>query len=126
MTESAIPQHVGQFVVRHIESVAQLEVLLLLRGAPDKSWSAAEVSRALVTNADQSELWLADLEGRGLLAREDDTFRYSPATLELELAIDGLAASYATHRVSVISLIFSKPSGRLASFSDAFRIRRQD
>jgi hypothetical protein len=51
-------------------------------------------------------------------------YRYAPATAELEASVDGLAESYAKYRVAVVALIFSKPSERVRTFSDAFRIRR--
>jgi hypothetical protein len=43
----------------------------------------------------------------------------------MEAAVDGLAESYAKYRVAVIALIFSKPSERVRTFSEAFRLRRR-
>ncbi len=107
-----------------IESVAQLEILLLLRAAGDKLWTADEVSRALVTqSAETAGTWLADLARRGLAREEDGSYRYDPPA-ELEHTLDSLAEAYARYRVSVIALIFAKPSERISLFSDAFRIRR--
>jgi hypothetical protein len=33
---------------------------------------------------------------------------------------------YATHRVKIISRIFSKPPDSVRNFADAFRLRRRD
>jgi hypothetical protein len=65
------------------------------------------------------------MAGTGLLGARRDSYRYSPPTREVEETIDGLAESYAKYRVTVIGLIFSKPSERVTLFSDAFRIRRR-
>lgn len=125
MAETGVPTPVRRFIGRHIESVEQLEVLLLLRGAADKDWTAAEAARALVIQPDSAADWLAKLNSHGLLAREGGSFRYDPAGAETERTIDGLAESYAKYRVAVIGLIFSKPSERVTVFSDAFRFRKR-
>jgi hypothetical protein len=39
--------------------------------------------------------------------------------------LDDLAESYAKYRVTVVTLIFTKPSDDIAQFPDAFRIRRE-
>lgn len=43
---TGVPAEVRRFIAAEIESVGQLEVLLLLRGAADKNWTADEVARA--------------------------------------------------------------------------------
>lgn len=44
--ESGVPAPVRRFIAGHIESVGQLEVLLLLRAAADKQWTTDEVALA--------------------------------------------------------------------------------
>jgi hypothetical protein len=119
-----VPTAVRRFIAAEIESVEQLEVLLLLRAAADKEWTANEVARALVTQVESARGWLERMVGAGLLSAREKSYRYSPPTKEVDETIDGLAASYANYRVTVIGLIFSKPSERVTLFSDAFRIRR--
>jgi hypothetical protein len=62
--ERGVPTSVRGFIASHIVSVAQLEVLLLLRAAADKQWTATEVARALVTQQDAAAGWLEDLRHR--------------------------------------------------------------
>lgn len=119
-----MPNEVARFIATDIESVEQLEVLLLLRAAPDKQWTAEEVARALVSRVDSAADWLARMAQRRLLKRLDGRYRYSPSTPEVAVTIDRLAESFAKYRVTVVGLIFSKPSERVRLFSDAFRIRR--
>jgi hypothetical protein len=124
--ETGVPAPVRHFIASHIVSVAQLEVLLLLRAAADKSWTPEEVARALVTQREAAAGWLDDLTARGLVSEEaDGRYRYAPASGKLEATVDALAVSYASYRVAVISLIFKKPSRRVAGLADAFRIRRR-
>jgi hypothetical protein len=123
--ETGVPAPVRGFIASHIVSVAQLEVLLLLRAAADKGWTAGEVARALVTQHEAAAGWLEDLTERGLARREDARYRYAPVTPEIEGIVDALAESYANYRVAVISLIFAGPSEGVTRLADAFRIRRK-
>jgi hypothetical protein len=123
--EPGVPASVRGFIASHIVSVAQLDVLLLLRAAADKEWTVPEVARALVTQPEAAAGWLDDLRQRGLASESERRYRYSPASPGLDQIVDELAESYAKYRVAVIGLIFARPSERITSFADAFRIRRK-
>jgi predicted transcriptional regulator len=126
LAQTGVPTEVKRFIAAEIESVGQLEVLLLLRGVADKNWTADEVARALVMQAPAVASWLDKLAGRGLVAVAGDTYRFAPPTAEVERTIDELAESYSKYRVAVIGVIFSKPSEGVTRFSEAFKIRRRD
>ena len=112
------------FIARHIHSVEQLEVLLLVRAAPDRDWTANDISRALVTARDTALVRLEDLEQRGLTQRSGEGWRYAAAG-QVARAVDDVAAAYASRRFTVVELIFSKPSDQASVFADAFRVRRE-
>ncbi len=124
MQEAGIPAPVRRFIAGHIESVGQLEVLLLLRAAADKDWTSEEVARAVVTQPGSALGWLDRLTSDGLLAKSGNQYRYCPPNDHAEQAIDELAESYAKYRVAVIGLIFSKPSEQVRDFPEAFRLKR--
>lgn len=117
------------FLVEQLDSVAQLEALLLLHASPEQQFSAADLSRELRIDPAWAEPTLAGLSSRGTVTRiEGDPvlYRFGAKTPEIREAIEQLAATYATRRVSVIALIFSKPPSPLRSFSDAFRLRKDE
>jgi len=124
--ESRVPAHVRAFIHEHIDSVEQLEVLLLVRAHPGREWSAREVADELRIDPGSAEQRLEDLVRVGLLADGSAGVRYAPETPELARQVDELAQLYQSHRVAIISVIFSRPSERIRSFADAFRIRRGD
>lgn len=126
LAQTGVPAEVRRFIAAEIESVGQLEVLLLLRGVADKDWTAEEVARALVMQRPAVAAWLEQMATRGLLHAADDRYRFAPPSAEVERAIDRLAESYARYRVAVIEAIFSRPSEGVTRFPDAFRIRRRD
>jgi hypothetical protein len=122
---SEISEPVRQFITTHIQSAGHLEVLLLLRAVPDREWSVRDVARAQVSSEKMASQLLEDLRGRGLVTRpaSSDLYRYNPPG-EVAPVVDGLAEAYATRRVTVIALIFSKPSSALTGLAEAFRIRK--
>lgn len=120
---SGIPDDVRAFIQAHIDSVEQLEVLLLLRRESTRAWTGDEVARELRINPISTGSRLSNLHQRTLLAEEAGRYRYAPRHPELDRAVSGLARAYAEMRVSVINLIFSKPVDALSTFADAFKLR---
>ncbi|MEX0714451.1 MAG: hypothetical protein WD278_19095 [Pirellulales bacterium] len=120
-----LPDELRHFIAANINSVAQLELLLLLRGSPHKDWCPEEVSRALYTTTDMMAAQLAELEGRGLLtSTQQGRYRYAPGTPELAAIVDQVAKLYKERRVSVISTIYAEPTEKVRTFADAFRLRK--
>jgi hypothetical protein len=125
--EEAIPNHVRQFVVDQVDSVMQLELMLLLQAERARQWSGGDVAAELRIDAAWVGSQLDELCRRRILvchAGAGQTYQFGPADPAIARAIETLAALYATHRVSIISMIFSKPVDRLRNFADAFRLRK--
>jgi hypothetical protein len=123
------PADIQQFVAQNIESLAQLEILMLLRQQPQREWDPAEVARLLYTAVEMCASQLADLARRGFLLctpAPNPRYRYQPASEELSQSVDRLAALYAERRVAVITLIYSKPVNKVQTFADAFRLRKEN
>ena len=128
MTDDGIPPEVKSFVADNIDSVVQLEALLLLHARPDRSFTPAELAKELRIDPAWAEPNLKQLCGRQIVVCDesaDHRYQYSPQSDQLKRTIDALANCYATRRVSVIALIFSKPPSPLQHFADAFRIRKE-
>jgi hypothetical protein len=124
---SGLPEDVKQFLQEHISSVAQLEVLLMLRNHGDRQWTPGEVSKALYTTPEMVAEQLADLCKRGLLEVADGSephYRYAPADPELDSQVGTLDTAYKERRVAVITFIYSQPVEKVRTFADAFRLRK--
>lgn len=129
MGPRGIPREVRQFIAQHVSSVAQLEVLLLVRATAAIAHTAETVAQSLRIDPVWVGAELERLRADGFLTHADDApeaYCYGPASAGLRSGVDGLAEAFATHRVSVITLIFSPPSDAIDSFADAFRFRRDD
>jgi hypothetical protein len=129
VSTGGIPDDVARFINANIDSVEQLEILLLLRASGTKEWTAESIARELRINPDSAGMRLAMMRGQGLLALVDEaggTYRYEPASADTDRVVRALADTYAQRRVSVITLIFSKPNDSIRTFADAFKIRKKD
>ncbi|MPZ73131.1 MAG: hypothetical protein GEU74_07855 [Nitriliruptorales bacterium] len=118
-----------QFIAEHVSSVAQLEVLLLMHGEPDVPRTADDLAESLRIDRDWAAAELKGLHSKGLVAPSDGPpggYCYMPHDEPTATAVDALAKVFSTHRVSVITLIFSKPDDAVASFADAFKLRKDD
>ena len=62
---SEFPAKIAQFIDQQIESLAQLEALLLLRTRPDHIWVVDEIAKSLYITPEMTDLLLTDLIRRG-------------------------------------------------------------
>jgi predicted transcriptional regulator len=124
MTSARLDQNIEKFIYACINSVEQLEILLLLRSRSELD--ADTITQELRTTSTSVEKRLSDLMRKNLVVmRENDgkkTYVYEPAAQYVNV-MEQLATVYTTYRVSVINLIFSKPPDALTGFSDAFRFK---
>jgi hypothetical protein len=111
------------FIRRSIPSVWALDVLLLVRRAPSRGWSAHELVGELRASDSVVLGALEGLQREGLVARgEDGRFRFAPAAELLEELTVALAQAYAERPVAVINAIVSTDA-KLQTLADAFRLR---
>jgi hypothetical protein len=122
-----LPSVVRELLARHIRSVEQLEVLLLLQGEPNRSWSAADVYAVIRSSESSIAQRLNVFTKEGFLAEEKGpppSYRFAPRSGDLQAAVEATAAAYRTWRIRVVEAIFAPPSDPVQSFADAFRLRK--
>ena len=121
------PGELKVFVAQHVESLAQLEALLLLKQNPSQTWSSIELAQKLYITVDMCRGLVGDLERRGFVERlPEDRFQYRSPDAESDRRLGELEALYQTRRVAVITEIYSKPVHKVQTFADAFRLRREE
>jgi len=123
MGDELIPPDVREFILRHIDSIAHLEALLLLQQQPDFKWSAASVADHLYIEPDQATEVLQHLCEAGLADCKDAVYWFNAApTGQLEV-VRRLAELYSNHLIPVTNLVHAKPSG-IRRFAAAFKFRK--
>jgi hypothetical protein len=129
MTASStlIPDDVARFIIEKIDSVAQIEALLLLRDNSQQQWDVAAVAKRLYIDDEQASAVLTRLRDEQLVVTDSDqspAYRYKPRSLTLSQMVDRVAEIYWKHLVPVTNLIHSKPKSRVQEFADAFKFRK--
>jgi hypothetical protein len=125
MSADQLPPAVRRFIAERIDSIPELEALLLLREYRSRTWTAAEAGERLYVSGTVAAYILAVLEQRGFVSSEGQGYRYTPGSNEQEGTIDALASAYAHHLVPVTELVHAKPSTSVRYFADAFRHLRR-
>lgn len=123
MADEIIPDELRDFILKHIDSITQLEALILLRARPDADWDAKRTAARLYASEQEIADVLARLCADGLLVCEGELYRYHCATDELATMVDRLAEAYAHHLIPVTNMIHAKPR-RIRAFADAFKFRK--
>jgi hypothetical protein len=122
--ENEFPDELKRFVAAHIDTVEQLEVLLLLRSRPAETWTPKRVSDELRTSQMAATIRLERLCATELCEAVEGGFRLRPAPGSVEYAIQLVEAAYRNRHVSLISLIYARPSKGVLLFADSFRVRK--
>ena len=128
MSDDVIPADARQFLLRSIDSVAQLEGLLWLRAHAGQGFDAATVASHLYIAEDDAARLLSRLAQRGLVVIEVAAdlrhYVYRPSTPELDAMVTQIDALYRQNLIPVTNLIHSKSKSRIEAFADAFRLRK--
>jgi hypothetical protein len=120
MSDEKIPDDVREFILRHINSVAQLEALLLLWSNPEKDWDGGAMARRLYTDDREASEVLAQLTADGLLSEHQGTYRFSG---DWHAIVRKMAEVYAKQLIPITNMIHAKPR-RIRAFADAFKFRK--
>ncbi|HML41774.1 MAG TPA: hypothetical protein PKE13_02480 [Hyphomicrobium zavarzinii] len=123
MSENPVPLDLQDFILRHIDSIAQIEALLLLRRHEEEVWDVTSTARRLYISEQSTEEILANLCNDGLLACGDGIYRYAARSPEIEQMVARLAETYKSNLIAVTNIIHSKPR-RIREFANAFKLRK--
>jgi hypothetical protein len=129
VTDELIPAEVERFILRNIDSIAELEALLIMAGHAREWWTVEAVTRRIYISEADTAAVLTRLHGAGLIAADNSTptkYRFQPENEELAGLVSQTAAIYARHLVPVTNLIHSKATTRVQQFADAFKLRKKE
>jgi hypothetical protein len=121
-----IPTHVLRFLEENIDTVPQLETLLMMSEARDRGWLIAEVASRNYTSEQRATETLNALQRRGLVSSEESPlrFRFNPAKDEVHALVTDLARCYQRNLSLVTRFIHSKPSASVKEFARAFDLKK--
>jgi hypothetical protein len=121
--DDLISPDVREFIIRHIDTVSELEALLILRENPGENWETGRIAARVYNSEWEIGQVLERFAAEGFLERDGDNYRYHCKDPAVDRTIGDLARSYASHLIPVTNMIHSKPRS-IRSFSDAFKLRK--
>ncbi len=119
------PQEVKWFINQHIESLAELEVLLYIRQHRDRQIHPHEVANRMALTSEMANSIMANLVRVGFAAKKESCFQYQANETASDELIGKLADIYRDRRLAVTNEIYSKPLTKVKTFADAFRFRKE-
>lgn len=123
-----IPEEVQRFLVDHIDSIAELEALLILREHRGQSWPCGLVADRIYSSEEVTADLLVKLAKRGFLTADGMTpasFRYAPRSQEMARLLDQLAEVYAKYLVPVTDLVHKKSRRNIQGIAEAFKFKKE-
>ncbi|HWK10085.1 MAG TPA: hypothetical protein VNR64_08540 [Vicinamibacterales bacterium] len=121
----ALPPELRAFLHSCIESIEQIEMLMLLRGS-ERPRTTADIGAALRLRPATARRDLETLAARGLLEVQvsgEISYRYRPKSDELARYSDMLAEYYVTARQAVFGFVATEARLSMKRFADAFKLR---
>jgi hypothetical protein len=124
--DNEIPAAVLRFVEESIDTVPQLETLLMMSAAPHRDWRVEDVAAHNYITGQRAEETLGALHRRGLVSFDppSSSFRYSPATEQVRELVNEVAAYYRRNLSRIATLIHAKPSAAVMEFARAFELKK--
>lgn len=117
-------EEIFTFVKASVRSVWALELLLLFRRDPDRSWHADELVRELRGSLAIVTEEMGSLRAAGLVAETaEGRYRYQPASPRVDQLADGVQKLYAAKPMAIVKAIMAAPNEKLRIFSDAFKLK---
>lgn len=122
-----VPEQLERFIRERLPSIEQVEIVLLLRSDPSRSWSALEVAEKLNTPPESTAMRLFLLASNGVLAFESSgvpRYRYAAADASTDELVDQLAQAHQEQRDALYELVGAPKPDPLRSFADAFKLKK--
>ena len=125
MTSPEIPARVLQFIAERIDTVPQLEALLLLWENPQRLWSEEELAARIYVGRPVAATILQALQRQQLVTTEPDSrYRYNPQWDPSGEVMPEVAAAYSRHLVQLATFIHSRASTAVREFARAFDLKK--
>jgi hypothetical protein len=121
----AAPENVLRFIDRYVESVEQLEILLLLC-CDQREWTFLEIFKRIQSSEASVQQRLQQLAGAGLLVKNGSGFRFQPSEDSMRAVVAELASVYRQRPVRIIEAIYARKTDAVQSFADAFRFKKKE
>lgn len=121
----SLPPDLAAFIRSDIDSVGELEALLLLHRSKPARWQGAGLAQRLYIREPQAAAILQRLVARRLALPAGDGVTFDGVDGATEARVQELARYYGTHLIQISNIIHAKAPSRIQQFADAFNFKRK-
>lgn len=122
-------EEIYRFILNQIDSVPQMEALLLVWESRPKKWAENEIAERLYIGIDAVRNIMQELVRRRLLAADTQQsvkqYFYESKSEDLDSLIEAVAATYRHDLVRVSTFIHTKASSAVRDFAKAFKFTKE-
>jgi hypothetical protein len=122
-----VPPRVLQFIADKIDTVPELEALLLMWESPARAWLDEEIARSVYVTTHAAMGILQSLERRNLVCGDEHQprrYAYSNSWDTCGDLMAEVAAAYRRHLIQVATFIHSNGSASIREFARAFDLKK--
>lgn len=125
MAPPDIPADILAFLTERIDTVPELEALLMMREQADRVWTVPDVAARIYTTLPAAAAVLEALQRRGLVAREAaGDYRFRPHSAADAALVTRVGDFYRANVVLVATTIHAKASASVREFARAFEFKK--
>jgi hypothetical protein len=124
MIPEDVPPEVLDFLYRNVDSIPELETLLIMSEDPQRSWDAAALAARVYVPVAAARKILESLHRRGLVVTSDAGFRFAPIDAATQAVVARVASTYRSNLVAIANFIHRKASASVMEFARAFTIKK--
>lgn len=127
MSLPPVSARVLKFIAEKIDTVAELETLLIMSMDTSRQWSGQEISARLYTQPAIAAQVLETLTRRALLEAQGNPplFRFNPVQSDDRAAFAEVADAYRHNLVAITTFIHSKAFTSVQEFARAFDLKKE-
>lgn len=121
-----ISERVWRFIADNIDTVPQLEALLLLCENKDRGWTLHQIAARIYVSEEAAREILRTLQQRSLICMDGaaTVYRSAPATGSSAGLLDEVAEAYRRNIVPIATFIHSKAPASVREFARAFDFKK--
>lgn len=127
MTRAEIPAAVLEFIAKRIDTVPELETLLIMSAEEGRAWTVRDIAARTYVSPAVATSVLHALERRRLVGSDEGGihFSYIPAHDEERQIVAQTAMAYRIHLIPIATFIHKKAAPPVQEFARAFDLKKE-
>jgi hypothetical protein len=127
MAQAEIPAAVLQFIEKRIDTVPELETLLIMSAEAGRAWTVEDIMARTYVSPAFAKAVLQALQRRRLVTSDEGgRWHFSPASDEERQVIGQTSIAYRVHLIPIATFIHKKAAPPVKEFARAFNLKKDE